>query len=128
MKTHLPEGPSPHQTLRDIQDNIDAATRAVRVALYRQYYADPKLAVEAVTGACVWYDDDDLYALAEQAAEKIDDLEAIRAEGWSPTPSMQMELDRLYAAIMAFEQIAADRKLVADYADDWGTEYRIGRD
>ena len=89
-------------------------------ALYDAYCADPKLAMEIITGSCHW--DDAIRAgeisdLAVSAADLAYDLEQARAMGLTLSggkPITQHRIDCLRAAEWAFCDLAHDRRIAED--------------
>lgn len=103
-----------------------ADTELLRHALARQMYGDPKLANEAVTGACIWDGNatfDQIDALAMSAADQAYDLEQAREMG---IPISQHRIDRLRAAEQAFVWLAKDKEEEICRADELAEE-RGGR-
>lgn len=97
------------------------------VALTNRMIADPKLAYEAVTGACAWppANDESLDDLACQAANKADELVSHRDDLGEPVPSFRIELLRAAeAALVILERDERQERKLAQWADEARIGYR----
>jgi hypothetical protein len=90
------------------------ATETLIAAWTRQFYADPKLAYEALTGHCEW-DASTPASVIEQwsiaAEDKAYDLKLLNP-GWAygRTPDLATRIRKLEAAAEAFASLAVDRE------------------
>lgn len=92
----------------------------LRTALVQQYYRDPKLAYELVTGACIWpplddaiLEDRDCFELAGRAANAAYELET--------SGGSSVLIDQYRAAEEAFvmlERDAENERKLREWAED----------